>query len=575
VALPGRLLSLGRFFERQLDAGAAANFCLAGGTLLFDAGETSDQLYFLRTGRLAARLVDDRAPGRLALIHPGEPVGEIAALAGVAHSASVFALRDSELIALPRAAFFEAVRSDPELLIELSRLVISRLRDSANGPATSLRRVFGFFAITPAVKARPVVEGVGQALRRLGYSTATLGAEEGPASPEWFSAVEGRNDFVLYGVEYEETAWRILVKRQVDGVFRLARGHDDPSQQHPGLGAPWTPSGDLVLLQTADAALPHGSGAWSDALSPAHLFHLREGHVPDFDRLARVVAGRAVALVLSGGAARAYAHVGAIKALREVDAPIDFVGGVSMGAVIGAGVAMGWDDTELERRIRQAFVESNPIDDFTWPLVAMTRGEKVRQRLAEHFGDRVIGDLWLPFFCVSTNLTTGVQEVHRHGLVREVLRASLSLPGMLPPVTSGGDVLVDGAILNNFPADVMRAFHPGPIVGVDVARGRSIEASDVVGPTSVLRWLTSGGWRNGAPIISVLMRAATVTAYHQLAAAREVTDLLIQPKLDEIEIRDWKAYDPAVAEGRRAALSALAHLTVPITDLRQPPSGAE
>jgi NTE family protein len=267
--------------------------------------------------------------------------------------------------------------------------------------------------------------------------------------------------------------------------------------------------------------------------------------------------------------------VGAIRALREVDTPIDFIGGVSMGAVIGAGVAMGWDDTELDRRIRHAFVDSNPVDDFTWPLVAMTRGEKVRRRLAEHFGDRTICDLWLPFFCVSTNLTTGAQEIHQRGLLREVLRASLSLPGVLPPVTQGDDVLVDGAVLNNFPADVMRSFHSGPIVGVDVGRGRSIGASDVTGPISVVRWLASGAWRNGAPIVSVLMRSATVTAYHQLAAAREVTDLLIQPKLDGVEIRDWKAYEPAVAEGRRAALSALAPLDRPVTDLRRLPAGAE
>ena len=422
---PGRLPSLARFFERQLEAGEAVGFCLAGGTPLFEAGETSDQLYFLRTGRLAARLEDARSQGRLAIIHPGEPVGEIASLAGVAHSASVFALRDSELMALPRTAFFEAVRSEPELLIELSRLVLSRVRDSANDPATSVRRVFGFFAMTASVEARTVVEVLGQGLRRLGYSVATLGAEEGPATPEWFSAIEGRNDFVLYGVEHDEAAWRTLVTRQVDGVFRLAHGRDDPTRQYPGLGAPWTPSGDLILLQDPAAAQPKGSADWTTALAPGRLFHLRQGDVADFDRLARVVSGRAVGLVLSGGAARAYAHVGAIKALREVDAPIDFIGGVSMGAVIGAGVAMGWDDTELDWRIRRAFVDSNPVDDFTWPLVAIIRGEKVRQRLAEHFGDRAMCDLWLPFFCVSTNLTTGGQEVHRRGLVREVLRASL------------------------------------------------------------------------------------------------------------------------------------------------------
>ncbi len=570
-----RQSSLAQFFERQASAGEAVAFCLAGGTPLFEAGEQSDQLYFLRTGRLAARLGDVDGPVRLALINPGEPVGEMAVIAGMAHSASVFALRDSELLGLPREAFFDAVRSDPDLLVELSRLVLKRVRETASEPVTSARRVFGFFAMAPNVHARPLVEGVGEALRRLGYKTATLGAEEGPATPEWFSAIESRNDFVLYGVEHGQSSWRSLVARQVDGVFNLASGRNSPPKPPNGIDASCAPPGDLILLQEPEAAEPKGSSEWTTALDPARLFHLRQTRQGDVDRIARIIAGRAVGLVLSGGAARAYAHLGAIRALRENSAPIDFIGGVSMGAVIGAGIAMGWDDSELDRRIRQAFVVSNPVNDFTWPLIAITRGQKVRGRLAEHFGDRTICDLWLPFFCLSTNLTTGVQQVHRQGLIREVLLASLSLPGVLPPVTDGDDVLVDGAILNNFPADVMRALHSGPIVGIDVTRGRSIEAGDLTGPTSIIRWLTSGGWRNGAPIVSVLMRAATVTAYHQMAAAHELTDLLIQPQLDDIEIRDWKAYDPAVAEGRRAALSALAALPRPVTDLRRLPAGAE
>jgi NTE family protein len=246
-----------------------------------------------------------------------------------------------------------------------------------------------------------------------------------------------------------------------------------------------------------------------------------------------------------------------------------------MGAVIGAGVAMGWDDTELDQRIRKAFVANNPVNDIALPLVAITRGEKVRQRLQQHFLDRTICDLWLPFFCISTNLTTGLQQIHRQGLLRDVLRASLSVPGVLPPVTVGDDVLVDGAILNNFPADIMRTLNTGPIVGVDVAQDRSIEATDVSGWSSLLRWLISGAWRDGAPIVSILMRAATVTAYRQAAAAHEMTDLLIQPKLDAIEIRDWKAYEPAVAEGYRAALSALALVGGSVANLRHGPSGAE
>jgi NTE family protein len=246
-----------------------------------------------------------------------------------------------------------------------------------------------------------------------------------------------------------------------------------------------------------------------------------------------------------------------------------------MGGVIGAGVAMGWDDAELDWRLRKAFVDSSPVDDIAFPMIAMTHGDKVRDRLAEHFGDRTIDDLWLPFFCVSSNLTTGAVQLHEDGLVRDALRASLSLPGVLPPVISGIDVLVDGAVLNNFPADIMRSMHDGPIVGVDVGRGRSIEARDVHRPKSVIRWLLSGDWRNGPPIVSVLMRAATVTAAREISAAHLATDVLVQPNVDDIEIRDWKAYAPAVAEGRRATLSALAAFHMPITEVRrQSPTAA-
>src|SRR5258706_3041401 len=117
---------------------------------------------------------------------------------------------------------------------------------------------------------------------------------------------------------------------------------------------------------------------------------MREAHAPDVARMARVITGQSVGLVLSGGGARAYAHIGAINALRARGVPIDFIGGVSMGAIIGAGLAMGWGEAEMDRRIKVAFVETSPVDDIAFPLIAMTHGEKVKQRLADHFDDRQI-----------------------------------------------------------------------------------------------------------------------------------------------------------------------------------------
>jgi NTE family protein len=199
----------------------------------------------------------------------------------------------------------------------------------------------------------------------------------------------------------------------------------------------------------------------------------------------------------------------------------------------------------------------------------MTLGEKVRARLEEHFDHQQISDLWLPFFCISSNLTSGSYQVHRHGSLRHALRASIAIPGLLPPVTQDNNVLVDGAVMKNFPADVMRSIHLGPIVGIDVTRGRSITADDVARPSSVWRWILSGDWRKGPPIVSLLLRAATVTSGRDLLANREATDVLVLPEMDEVEIRDWKAFDEASEAGHKAMAAALAKLTRPVTDLRR------
>jgi len=252
--------------------------------------------------------------------------------------------------------------------------------------------------------------------------------------------------------------------------------------------------------------------------------------------------------------------------------PIDFLGGVSMGGIVGAGVALGWEDVELDQRIRAAFVDSSPLDDVALPILAMTRGEKVTERLRHHFGEAQIAVLCLPFFCLSANLTTGAYHMHKRGAVWRALRASVALPGVMPPATDGENVLVDGAVLKNFPADVMRASQLGPIVGVDVSGERNITAEDVARPESAWRWIRSGQWRKGPPIVSLLMRAATVSTGRDLAAAREATDVLIQPKTGRIEIRDWSAYEPAVAEGYRATLEMLDRLDRPVQEFRRRPS---
>lgn len=568
--------ALARLFARATRSGAAAWFSLPGGATLFEPGEAADQLYFLKTGRLGAfRREEGQEPQFLGVIRPGEPAGEMALVGGTAHSANMVALRDSEVLALPRDDFFEAAEDDPTVMLELSRLMIRRARQAQTHAAIGDPSVFGFIAVEPGAAIRPVVERLGRCIENLGYSVTVEGGESLLAPTEWFSNVEREHDFVLYVAEADETAWKHVVGRQVDHLFRVGRGDRSPPTAIPSYASGPLQAQrlvDLILLQSANLDRPSGSAAWMAATQAARLFHLRENGVGDLQRLARVLTGQSVGLVLSGGGARAYAHVGAIQAMRERGIPIDFVGGASMGAIVAAGLAMGWDDGELEARIQKAFVDTSPLDDIAFPMIAMTRGDKVRDRLQEHFGEVDISDLWLPFFCVSSNLTSGSYQLHRTGDLQVALRASISLPGVLPPATENGQVLVDGAVMKNFPADVMRSFQLGPIVGVDVTRGRSITSADIVTPPSLWNWIVSGEWRKGPPIVALLMRAATVTTGRDLAAAREATDVLITPKLEGIDIRDWRAFEPAVKAGYVAAGFALDGVDRPITDLRKRPS---
>jgi len=566
--------ALTRLFAREVAAERASWFSLPGGAPLYEAGDDADQFYLLRAGRLGAfRRAEGHETQFLGVIRPGEPAGEMALIAGAPHSATVAALRDSEVLSLSRDAFFSSVESDPEVMTELARLMILRNRQSAGGSVMGEPSVFGFIGLAASVRVRPLVSEIAARIGQLGYRATIVGAEALQAPTEWFSNVERDHDFVLYVADADELSWKSLVSRQGDRLFRIAYGAERPPPALPEAVAVETLQSqqlvDLILLHPPDQPHPVGSEAWAATMRPARLFHLRERNNADAERLARVITGQSVGLVLSGGGARAYAHVGAIRALHERGVPIDFIGGVSMGAIIAAGLGMGWDDTEMEMRIRKAFVETSPLDDIAFPMIAMTHGDKVRERLAEHFGEREIADLWLPFFCISANLTTGAYQLHRSGLVREALRASISLPGVLPPVTSGNDVLVDGAVVKNYPADVMRSIQLGPIVGVDVGRGRSIEARDVDPPPSFWRWLASGEWRRGPPIVSVLIRSATLRAGPELALAHAATDVLVEPNVDAIEIRDWKAFAPAARAGYVATAEALDALKHPVIDLRR------
>jgi NTE family protein len=262
-------------------------------------------------------------------------------------------------------------------------------------------------------------------------------------------------------------------------------------------------------------------------------------------RLARLLTRRGVGLVLSGGGARGFAHLGVIRALREARVPIDFIGGSSIGSIIAAGVAVGWSDEEMRMRYRRSFVDTNPVNDYTFPFVAFTRGRKVSRLLEREYGDVCIEDLPQPFFCVSANLTTGRALEHRDGRLSEALRASVAIPGVMPPVYRGEDVLVDGAAINNLPVDLMQAHAPGLVIGSDVGADRLAPGSR---------------GKRALNIFRILMHAGMINNASSAEAQRRLADVLLKPPLANVDLLNWHAFDRAILAGydyARQAIEAL------------------
>jgi NTE family protein len=547
-------------------------FGLPGGTLLERGGENDAALFLVVTGCLGIFVPDASGQRRMVALAPaGETVGEMSLITHAReHSAQLVALRDTELLRVGPEAFRQLVSRHPAVLLNLMRQTSKRLRNATRGSGSPRPRTIAIVPLQPGLESAPVAHRLATALAEMGSRAAVLDISAAEQSAEWFNTFEAAHDVVFYRGDLPDSGWTHQCLRQADRIFLLART-DQPLPQSPldlpafkerASGLP-----ELLLLHPAEArpGLPEHFSLRSGLFESHH--HVRAGNGNDIKRLARFIAGRAVGIVLAGGGARGFAHIGIIKALAESGVPFDHVGGTSMGAIIAAGLAMEWDVPELTERMRQVFVDNNPLSDFTLPLIALVRGRKASLMLARHFGDVRIEELATPFFCVSSDLTTGRIHEHRAGVLWRALRASVALPGILPPVTYHGHLLVDGGVMNNLPVDVMRehAMGAGPIIACDITGELDLQARDDRYGERPWWWLIGQRMRGNPSIISILMRSGTVGSEAQRRIVREQADYLIEPPMPDIGLRDWKKFDQAIREGYEVTMASIEKNGAPLT----------
>jgi NTE family protein len=504
---------------------------LAGDWVLRE-GDKADDLFVVLRGRLRVVARTEGEERTLRVLGPGAAIGELALLTGAPRSASVQALRDTTLLRLHRESFVDLIERDAGFAAAVARELALQLQASGGLDAPPSRpALIALRALSPDVPLRAVADSLSRALETYG-SVETLGA-----SAAGTGAVERAEDEHAHVLLVDETgtgAWSDLCARQADRRLLVATA-DTPLPAGP------SPDCDLVVLGPA----PGGTvRALVERVDPRVLHRLAstEPTDPGAGRMARRIVGRALGLVLSGGGARGFAHIGALAELEQDGIEIDRYGGCSIGSFIAAMGASGWRASDIRDRCHEELVRRSPFNDYTLPRVALIRSRKAARMLDRLFHELTIEELVKPLFTVSADLVSSRLVVHRRGSVVEAIGASMSIPGLAPPLPRGGRLLVDGGVLNNLPVDAMADTAEGPIVAVDVVR--RLESSDADEPS-----LPS--------IMETLSRATVLGSVERAERNRELALLVVAPDVQNIPLRDFRSLDRAVEAGRAAARTAL------------------
>lgn len=546
---------------------------LSAGELLYRQGEAGEQMHVVLNGRLQVRVrSSDGEESVVAHPQPGDVVGEMAVFSGGDRAATIHAVRDSILGTVERSEIEALAARFPKVFSNITRMIVKRLTGAAGHIA---RRSGARSIMLLSLHRGPVTEGFCAKLRAALLRFGSVLHLDAQRAHQYFSGISGsqdygrhldaceeKYDFLLLEADTESTSWNRICHAHADRILLVADAACGPeptaaerqlaSGDLPGSDAKPT---DLVLIHPGKA-MPRGTRNWLSRRRTDRHHHVSHGSDADIARVARTLAGHAVSLVLAGGGARGFAHLGVIRALGEAGIGIDAIGGASFGALAATGIARGLSDAESLEEQRRAFTHEDPLGDYTLPIMSLVRGRHLDRLLQERL-PMDIEDLWLPFFAVSSNLTTSQVRVHDAGPLWQAIRASISLPAVLPPSLENGQLLIDGGVLNNLPVDIMRGRMRGPLIAVDLAvgHGETVEYRSIPGAFDYLKnRLLAGHSASEAPTVSrVILQITTMASRREIRHARKLADLYLNPPLDSYDFLDWGKMREIVEIGYRHA----------------------
>jgi NTE family protein len=579
-------LGLDEAAVRELE-GQVAWLILHRGEVLMREGESADSLFVLISGRL--QVFRTKAGGEILPIAEtaaGETIGEMAFFTGEPRSASVSAMRDSVVVRLPHSVFEQLIAKRPAIVRHVTRVQMERIRRTNERVAAPSR--ITNVAVLPLGDGVPLPEfcrRLADALRpygtvthltadavdtRLQQSGVADAAEDSPQEARllaWLSEQETASRFVVYEAGLSRAGWVARSIREADCVLLVGRASDPPGLSDAERR--WlADAGDrlsarrmLVLIHPDGSQLPANTRDWLASRPVTQHHHVRWDRAGDVGRVARFLAGRAVGIALGGGGARGIAHIGVLAALTDAGVPVDLIGGTSIGAAIAAQYAMGWSREKMIAENRRIWLTIRPHKDYTLPLMSIMDKRKGFECGNYVYGTNQIEDLWVPYFCVSSDLTAASMCVHRTGSLLEAATASASLPGVFVPSLREGHLLVDGAVFNNLPGDVVRELGCGELivsrVSVEEDQAFLYERLPTLGEV-LRRYVTR--WRPAIrypSLAEVALRASMLASISRENAVSRDADFLFQPPVERFGLMEFPALERIAELGYQYARERL------------------
>lgn len=547
---------------------------LSPGDVLMTEGEDSDCMYVLLSGRL---MVKNHLGETIGQVGRGQTVGEMGLVTDAPRSATVIAIRSSVLLKLEKERFDTLWRSHPDILYEIAKITTKRLQRTIKSVegysnnsnivvvgANSTVDVGGFF--------EKLQDNFDDKFRYKILKRTNLDEDMTTAHMlSHITKLESQYDYIFYDVSGADQQWQEVCLEFADRILVLAPGGQEVEFDQPVIGML---SKDeefqeirkgLVLLYDRDV-VPKNTDAWLSRMNFFRHHHVCPDKKQDMQRLLRFINGSAIGLALGGGGARVWAQIGAMKYFFDNKIPFDALAGTSAGSLNAAVISICRDFQDYVE-ISKAIADATNFHEYTIPVASLLSSKSITSILKEIFGERKLEDLSKTVYCVAADIAQAREERIDRGLIWQAVRSSIAIPGVYAPVNVDGKVLVDGAVMNNLPVDVLRDHMEGlgKVIAIDISAVNQGYAEynyplELTWSSVLTKIIFNASEQFRAPKINDTFLQALLSASEQKANAnRQLADICLKPDIANFPMLDTSHMDKLQELGLEEAKRKLAN----------------